>query len=64
VLVRPGDPDELASALLRLQRDPGERIRLGNAARSAAAEHWSWDRSVEQVLAAARRTRENGRREA
>jgi glycosyltransferase involved in cell wall biosynthesis len=64
VLVRPGDPDELASALLRLQRDPGERIRLGNAARSAAAEHWSWDRSVEQVLAAARRTRENGQREA
>jgi glycosyltransferase involved in cell wall biosynthesis len=64
VLVRPGDPDELASALLRLQRDPDERIRLGNAARSAAAEHWSWDRSVERVLDAARRSREDGQGEA
>ena len=57
LLVRPGDSDELAAALLRLQRDPEERGRLGNAARSAAAERWSWDRSVEQVLDAAQRSR-------
>jgi glycosyltransferase involved in cell wall biosynthesis len=55
LLVRPGDADELASVLLRLQRDPEERRRLADAARSAAAERWSWDRSVEQVLEAARR---------
>jgi glycosyltransferase involved in cell wall biosynthesis len=54
LLVRTGDSNELASVLLRLQRDPDERHRLGAAARSAAAEHWSWDRSVEAVLEAAR----------
>lgn len=53
VLVRPGDRDELAGVLRRLQRDPGEPLRLGAAARSAAADRWSWDRSVEQVLEAA-----------
>ena len=58
VLVRPGDGDELASALRRLQHDPGERARLGGAARTAAAEHWSWDRSVERVLEVARRSSE------
>jgi glycosyltransferase involved in cell wall biosynthesis len=55
LLVRPGDSEELASVLLRLQRDPAERQRLGAAAESAAADRWSWDRSVEQVLDAARR---------
>jgi glycosyltransferase involved in cell wall biosynthesis len=55
LLVPPGAADELASVLLRLQRDPEERRRLGDAARTAAAERWSWDRSVEQVLEAARR---------
>jgi len=55
ILVPPGDHAELASVLARLQSDPGERLRLAAAARSAAAERFSWDQSVEQVLEAARR---------
>lgn len=54
VLVGPGDDHELAAALHRLQEDPGERARLGEAARTAAADRWSWDRSVERVLEATR----------
>ena len=56
LLVEPGDPDELAAALRRLRDDPAERDRLGRAARSVAAERWSWDRSVERVLAALARS--------
>jgi glycosyltransferase involved in cell wall biosynthesis len=52
VLVRPGDPADLANALRRLHDDPEERARLGRGAREAAA-HWSWDRSVARVLEAA-----------
>lgn len=33
ILVRPGDPDALAEAMLRLARDPGLRGRMGAAAR-------------------------------
>jgi glycosyltransferase involved in cell wall biosynthesis len=55
LLVTPGDPVELASALRLLRDDPAARERLGEAARSAAAEHWSWDRSVGEALAAASR---------
>src|SRR5262249_18417827 len=52
VLVRPGDPDELGRELRRLRDDPGLRARIGAAARSAAGDRWSWDRSAERVLAA------------
>ena len=55
LLVTPGDRAELASALRLLRDDPTARERLGTAARSAAAEHWSWDRSVGAALAAASR---------
>ncbi len=57
VLVAPGDSTELASVLVRLQRDPAERLGLAAAARSAAADRFSWDQSVEQVLEAARARR-------
>lgn len=52
VLYEPGDPGALASALRRLRDDPDARARLGRGAR-AAADRWSWDRSVARVLAAA-----------
>ena len=52
VLVGAGATDELARALQRLRDDPEARARLGRAARSVAAERWSWDRSAETVLAA------------
>jgi glycosyltransferase involved in cell wall biosynthesis len=55
LLVTPGDRRELGSALRLLRDDPTARERLGTAARSAAAEHWSWDRSVGAALAAASR---------
>jgi glycosyltransferase involved in cell wall biosynthesis len=54
VLVPPGDPQELAAAVRRLRDDPQTRDRLGRAARSVAAERWSWDRSAEVVLDAVR----------
>lgn len=62
LLVRPGDSAALAAALLALQHDPDERLRLSRAARSAAADRFSWDRSVEQVLEAARQTGGDGQR--
>ena len=52
VLVPAGDRDALAGALRRLRDDPQTRERLGRAARESAAQGWSWDRSVELVLAA------------
>jgi glycosyltransferase involved in cell wall biosynthesis len=61
ILVAPGDSAELASVLARLQRDPDERLRLAAAARSAAADRFSWDQSVEHVLEAVRRADADGR---
>ena len=52
LLVKPGDPAELAAALRRLRDDPAERERLGRAAGSVATERWSWDRSAERVIEA------------
>jgi len=50
LLVPPGDTVMLRTALLRLRDDPEERARLGRAARTAAVERWSWDRSIRRVL--------------
>jgi glycosyltransferase involved in cell wall biosynthesis len=52
VLVDPGDVDGLADAVRRLRDDAALRARLGEAARAAALDHWSWDRSVELLLTA------------
>jgi glycosyltransferase involved in cell wall biosynthesis len=52
VLVPAGDRDALAHALQRLRDDPEARARLGRAARSVAAERWSWDQSAKTALAA------------
>ena len=53
--VAPGDPDALADALLRLEREPGLREELSAAGREAAA-RLSWQRAAREtraVLAAA-----------
>jgi glycosyltransferase involved in cell wall biosynthesis len=55
MLVAPGDRRGLADALRVLRDDPTMRAGLGRAARSVAAERWSWDRSAREALAAASR---------
>jgi glycosyltransferase involved in cell wall biosynthesis len=50
-LVTPGDPAELARAILHLARNPEERERLGTAARKAAVENHSWSGKVALALA-------------
>jgi glycosyltransferase involved in cell wall biosynthesis len=53
--VAPGDPDALADALLRIEREPDVRERLAAAA-GDAARRLSWKRAAEEtraVLAAA-----------
>jgi glycosyltransferase involved in cell wall biosynthesis len=52
VLVEPGDPSALASALTALLDDPDRRQRLGDAARDAAVKHHTWRAHTERILAA------------
>jgi glycosyltransferase involved in cell wall biosynthesis len=49
--VPPGDPAPLAEALLRLEREPNLRDRLGNAARDAAS-RLSWERAARETRSA------------
>lgn len=46
VLVRPGDPAELARGLLRLGGDPGLRAAMGMAARAVAATRFDLEEAV------------------
>jgi glycosyltransferase involved in cell wall biosynthesis len=52
LLVPAGDRAALNAALRRLRDEPATRERLARGAR-AAADHWSWDRSVARALSAA-----------
>jgi glycosyltransferase involved in cell wall biosynthesis len=52
LVVPPGDPASLAAAIERLLADPALRRRLGGAARERVAELCSWDRVVDETLAA------------
>jgi glycosyltransferase involved in cell wall biosynthesis len=49
-LVAPGDPDGLASSILRLIEDPGLRARQGAAARRRVAEHFGSDAWAHRIL--------------
>ena len=49
LLVREGDPAELASALVRLAGDPALRARLGRSARERVAARYSWARHCEDL---------------
>jgi glycosyltransferase involved in cell wall biosynthesis len=51
VLVPPGDATALASELLRLLADEGERARLGKAARRRVQERFSWRSTAEATVA-------------
>jgi glycosyltransferase involved in cell wall biosynthesis len=51
VLVDPGDPAALATALVALRDDPARRAALGTAGRAAVARDGSWDTQVERIVA-------------
>ncbi len=62
LLVPPGNADAFAAALAALAADAALAQRLGGAARSKAAAHFTWDRAAERVLGFARETRAAARR--
>jgi L-malate glycosyltransferase len=49
VLVPPGDPQRLAEGLLDLLQDKVKRQSLGAAGRQFVLDHYSWERSVDQM---------------
>jgi len=52
VLIEPGDPDELAAALIRMLRHPEEAGRMGRAAAAQVKVVGSWDGIADKVHAA------------
>jgi glycosyltransferase involved in cell wall biosynthesis len=50
LLVKPGDPEELAEGIMRLALDPEKRKALGSAARRTAIERHSWSQNVACAL--------------
>lgn len=52
MLVAPGSPPALAGALAALRDAPGERRRMGRAARTAAVERHDWGRVLRRILGA------------
>jgi phosphatidylinositol alpha-mannosyltransferase len=50
VLVRPGDADALATALVEVLEDEPRRRALGAAGRRVAEDRYAWDKIVERVL--------------
>jgi glycosyltransferase involved in cell wall biosynthesis len=55
VLVSPGDPEELAAAIRRLQDSPAERERLSGAALARVAERFAWSAVAKATVAEYRR---------
>lgn len=49
ILFKPGDSDELASAILILSSDSSMRARLGNNARNKAIAGFSWDKHIQAI---------------
>ena len=50
LLVPPGDPRALASALRDLKRDPEQRARLGSSARSIVLRQHTWDAVIQRIF--------------
>ena len=50
LLCQPGEPAELAQAILRLERDPCLRERLGQTARASAIRNHNWDIAARRIL--------------
>lgn len=53
LLVRPGDPLDLADALTHLAAEPARARALGAAGRELVREHHGWDNVVERILSIA-----------
>lgn len=51
LLVRPGDPDELAAAVVSLLADEPARQARAAAARALAEERYEWRRIADRLLA-------------
>ena len=62
VLVSPGDPEELAAALRRLQDSPAERERLSAAALKRVQQRFAWQAVAKATVAEYRRAIAAGRR--
>jgi glycosyltransferase involved in cell wall biosynthesis len=54
LLVRPGDPHDLAYSLERLLDDAQLRLRLGREARCEAVSRHTWERHVQRIVASVR----------
>lgn len=56
LLCEPGDPADLAHQLIRLQRDPDLRHRLGTAGRATIQRSHTWDQVARRILHLAQST--------
>jgi hypothetical protein len=68
ILVRPGNADDLASALIDLLRSPERRIQMGRFNREYAIQHFAWpavvdelERIYQDTLSRAQHSTETGR---
>jgi glycosyltransferase involved in cell wall biosynthesis len=52
VLVRPGDPDDLARGILYLVEHPQEAACLGQNARREVVNNYTWEQNVKRVIQA------------
>ncbi|HLV02272.1 MAG TPA: glycosyltransferase family 4 protein, partial [Acidobacteriota bacterium] len=50
LLVEPGDVDGLTTALESLLSDPGRRREMGIAARRRVSEHFTWEKTADQLI--------------
>lgn len=64
-LVTPGDPESLATSVMRLLSDQATREQMGAAGRSKALAHFTWDRiadKIEHIYTTVRANRDSARR--
>jgi glycosyltransferase involved in cell wall biosynthesis len=60
LLCSPGDPHELAGALLQLRSEPSLRDRLGQAARAKVRQAHTWDATTRRILQLAGTAHDSG----
>ncbi|MBC8331158.1 MAG: glycosyltransferase family 4 protein, partial [Anaerolineae bacterium] len=56
IIVRPGEPDQLAQTIVGLMLDENRRREIGQRARESIAEQFSWDSVSNQTLQVYRKT--------